>query len=97
MFFLKPTEVVLANDEPRFVSKEVIYGYVDVFDAKVDAEPVLDVEVKSTEMLIEEIIEDLANNNDVVSRRCRNTHTFIATYLVADNKSPLRYPPRLLP
>ena len=27
-----PTEVALTNDEPRFVSKEVIYAHVDVLD-----------------------------------------------------------------
>ncbi len=50
-----PTEVVLANDEPRFVSKEVIYAHVDVFDAKVDAEPVLELETKLKEMKIQEM------------------------------------------
>ena len=59
-----PTEVVLANDEPRFVSKEVIYGFVDVIDAKVDAEPVLEVETKLNEMKIQAIVEEDFSNDD---------------------------------
>jgi hypothetical protein len=56
--------VVLANDEPRFVSKEVIYGFVDVIDAKVDTEPVHEVETKLNEMKIQAIVEEDFSNDD---------------------------------
>lgn len=61
-----PTEVVLYNAEPRYVSKEVIYANADVSDVKVDHEPVIDVEIDLKEMKIQELVEEDLSNDDVL-------------------------------